>query len=304
MQHANQASVDALRLRPGSHVLDVGCGAGDDARRLRRWWGRVGPRRGHRHRSADDRRGRTPRGAHDRRGSAFACSTSTRWTTTTDASTRAGPSGRFCTWRNRRRALAQMVRVVRPGGRIVVLDRDIETRTIDAADRALTRRIVNFWCDSFLGGWIGRSLPRLFREAGLDEISVEPFTVVDLDYDAFNAQYDLPRIAARADAAGVIQADEAERWIAGLRERERGRFVLLVDDQLRRRRTQGVGRTGVARLRARSPGYTGVSAAAGTSPVNHAPTPDHTPRHCGHRGRSPWSSGPVPTPPRHRHSSD
>ena len=41
MQQANQASVDALRLRPGSHVLDVGCGAGDDARRLAGWWDRA-----------------------------------------------------------------------------------------------------------------------------------------------------------------------------------------------------------------------------------------------------------------------
>ena len=64
-------------------------------------------------------------------------------------------------------------------------------------------------------------MPRLFREAGLDEISVEPFTVVDTDYAAFNAQYDLPRIAARAQAAGVIRADEAERWLAALLERDR-----------------------------------------------------------------------------------
>ena len=220
MQHANQASVDAMRLHPGSHVLDVGCGAGDDARRLAEVVGQSG------HVEAIDIDPQMiaeaqRRSAHDPAQVSFRV---------LDVYALDYDDGRFDACRAERtflhlaepgRALAQMVRVVRPGGRIVVLDRDIETRTIDAADRALTRRIVNFWCDSFLGGWIGRSLPRLFREAGLDEISVEPFTVVDLDYDAFNAQYDLPRIAARAEAAGVIQADEAEQWIAGLRERER-----------------------------------------------------------------------------------
>ena len=111
-----------------------------------------------------------------------------------------------------------MVRVVRAGGRLVVLDRDIETRTIDGPDRALTRRIVNFWCDSFLGGWIGRQLPRLFREAGLSDITIEPFTVIDTDYAAFDAQYDLTRVVRRAEAAGAIGADEGARWLARLQE--------------------------------------------------------------------------------------
>jgi ubiquinone/menaquinone biosynthesis C-methylase UbiE len=220
MQRANQASVDALRLRPGSHVLDVGCGAGDDARNLSAVVGESG------HVEAVDIDPLMIAEA-ERRADGDTARVSFR---VLDVYELDYAEGRFDSCRAERtflhlaepaRALAQMVRVVRPGGRIVVLDRDIETRTIDAADRALTRRIINFWCDSFLGGWIGRSLPRLFREAGLDEITVEPFTVVDTDYEAFNAQYDLPRIAARAQAAGVIQADEAERWIAGLRERER-----------------------------------------------------------------------------------
>jgi ubiquinone/menaquinone biosynthesis C-methylase UbiE len=90
-----------------------------------------------------------------------------------------------------------MARVVKPGGRVVVLDRDIETRTIDVPDRALTRRILNFWCDSFLGGWIGRQLPRLFREAGLSDVTVEPVTVIDRDFAAFDAQYNPARIVER-----------------------------------------------------------------------------------------------------------
>jgi ubiquinone/menaquinone biosynthesis C-methylase UbiE len=218
MQRANQASVDALRLRPGLQVLDVGSGAGDDARRLAEVVGETG------HVEAID---------IDPQMIAEAVRRSTHQSARVtfrvlDVYELDYDTGRFDACRAERtflhladpaRALAQMVRVARPGSWVVVLDRDIETRTIDAVDRALTRRIINFWCDSFLGGWVGRSLPRLFREAGLEEIGIEPFTVVDTDYEAFNAQYDLPRIAARAAAAGVIRADEAERWIAALRER-------------------------------------------------------------------------------------
>jgi hypothetical protein len=82
----------------------------------------------------------------------------------------------------------------------------------------VTRRIINFWCDSFLGGWIGRQFPRLFREAGLSEIVVEPVTVVDLDYAAFDAQYNLKRVVRRAEAAGAISQDEGREWLARLED--------------------------------------------------------------------------------------
>jgi ubiquinone/menaquinone biosynthesis C-methylase UbiE len=124
------------------------------------------------------------------------------------------------------RALAEMIRVLAPGGRIAIIDRDIETRTIDAPDRATTRAILNAWCDGFLGGWIGRALTRLFREAGLLDISIDPFTVIDTDYEAYTAQYDLPRVAAHAEAAGVISAEAKEQWLAGIAERAgRGSFL-------------------------------------------------------------------------------
>jgi hypothetical protein len=106
-----------------------------------------------------------------------------------------------------------MVRVVRRGGKVAVVERDIETRTLDVPNRAVTRKIVNFWCDRFLGGWIGRQLPRLFKDAGLDDVTVEPVTVVDTDFAAFDAQYDLTRITERAASAGAITADEGVRWL-------------------------------------------------------------------------------------------
>jgi hypothetical protein len=68
---------------------------------------------------------------------------------------------------------------------------------------------------------VGRALPRLFREAGLADVIVEPFTRVDSDYAAFNAQYDLPRIVARAQAMGAITAEEGSRWLAELDVRAR-----------------------------------------------------------------------------------
>src|SRR5207302_1676005 len=64
-------------------------------------------------------------------------------------------------------ALAELCRVARPGGRVVVAEVDSGSRVLDAPDRAVTRKILDHYCDSLPNGWIGRQLPRLFRQAGL-----------------------------------------------------------------------------------------------------------------------------------------
>ena len=57
-----------------------------------------------------------------------------------------------------------MVRVARPGARLVVLDTDWETFVIDTPERAVTCKVLNFFCDSLRNGWSGRQLPALFHE--------------------------------------------------------------------------------------------------------------------------------------------
>ena len=69
------------------------------------------------------------------------------------------------------RALAEMVRVLRPGGRLCAIDVDFDGTAIDHPDRDLTRTLVRRTGDSFCNGQIGRRLPRLLREAGLVEIA-------------------------------------------------------------------------------------------------------------------------------------
>lgn len=216
MRWARQRSIELLALRPGASVLDVGCGAGDDARAMAQLVapaGRV---------VAIDVEPRMVAEAQRRSagidlpveflvGDVY----DLRLEDETFDASRAERV--FLHLAEPERALATMVRVVRGGGRVAVVERDIETRTIDAPNRAVTRKIVNFWCDRFLGGWIGRQLPRLFRQAGLRDVTVDPVTVVDTDFEAFNSQYDLGRIAQRAAAAGVVSSEEAQRWFDELR---------------------------------------------------------------------------------------
>src|SRR5207244_10519003 len=70
-------------------------------------------------------------------------------------------------------AVAEMCRVVRPGGRVASIDQDGDALVIDHPDKELTRRLVAFSSDHrYADGWTGRRLPRMFRTAGLSNITV------------------------------------------------------------------------------------------------------------------------------------
>jgi ubiquinone/menaquinone biosynthesis C-methylase UbiE len=117
------------------------------------------------------------------------------------------------------RALSEMRRVTRSGGRVVVASADQETLIVDAPDRALTRRILNHACDSWLvHGWVGRQLPRLFSDAGLIGVTIAPVTATVTSPAQGPGAFDFRGRAEQARAAGAVTAAEAARWVAHLEE--------------------------------------------------------------------------------------
>jgi ubiquinone/menaquinone biosynthesis C-methylase UbiE len=122
------------------------------------------------------------------------------------------------------RALAEMIRVTQPGGRIVSVDQDTDTWIIDHPDRALTERLARFGTAERLDGWMGRKLPRLYHDAGLQGVTIHP--IVQMDTEPHSYLYtSAVRQAESARDNGALTADEAARWIAQLAElAARGRF--------------------------------------------------------------------------------
>jgi ubiquinone/menaquinone biosynthesis C-methylase UbiE len=121
------------------------------------------------------------------------------------------------------RAIAEMTRVLRPGGRMAVFDFDWETQFCDSPHREVTRKITQSFCDSMKHGWIGRVLPRLSQQHGMVDVSVTYHTVsVDFEF--------LPLLlgghVARAVAAGTLSGDEADLWWTDLARASRdGTFL-------------------------------------------------------------------------------
>lgn len=124
------------------------------------------------------------------------------------------------------RAIPEMVRVTRPGGRVGVFDLDGDSILIAHPDRALTRRIVAAASDhATVDGWLARRLPGLLERAGLAEVRVRGFMPLEREPASFYGK-GAERAAEVALESGAISAEEHRRWLDGLRaEQAAGTFL-------------------------------------------------------------------------------
>lgn len=113
------------------------------------------------------------------------------------------------------RALAEMVRVTRPGGRVGVFDLDGDLTLFAHPNRELTRRIVAAFSDQmWVNGWLVRELP--FRLADLGIIDVKTRGFMPLETGGYYANR-AERSAELAVQTGAITSDEQARWLQALR---------------------------------------------------------------------------------------
>jgi ubiquinone/menaquinone biosynthesis C-methylase UbiE len=213
---AKEQTYALLALQAGDRVLDVGCGTGDDVRALSRIVGPTGLAVGLD--SSLTMIGEARLRSEGRAGVEFRVG---------DAQQLDFADATFDACRTDRvlqhlsdpgRAVHEIVRVLRPGGRLVAFEPDTGGLLLDAPDNGLTRKILNFRGDAVRSGWIGRQLPRLFRTGGLTNIEVRVLPSPRSDYAHTNASLRLDYYAQCAADAGIISQAEAARWSASLAE--------------------------------------------------------------------------------------
>jgi ubiquinone/menaquinone biosynthesis C-methylase UbiE len=108
-------------------------------------------------------------------------------------------------------ALAELARVTRQGGRVVVSDVDWGTLVIDGS-RPFTRTVAQTICDECRQGWVGRQLPRLFHEAGLVDVTTVPQTIILTNFDLADVVFALTATVARLRQTGAATDEEADSW--------------------------------------------------------------------------------------------
>jgi ubiquinone/menaquinone biosynthesis C-methylase UbiE len=114
------------------------------------------------------------------------------------------------------KAMAEVRRVLRPGGLFGMAEPDWDTVAVADKDIGTSRRFADFLASQVRNATIGRELVRLCMHAGMRVRSVEPIAVLFRDFDTADQILGLRRNAARAVLAGKLAERDAEAWVRRL----------------------------------------------------------------------------------------
>ena len=207
-----------LNLKSGDHVLDVGCGTGNDVRRLAKLVGQDGLAVGvDRSRKMIKYAREATNGPNIR----FRVADVEELPFSGEEFDACRCERLFVHLDDPDRALSEIIRVTKKGGRVCVIDVDWETLIVDSKDRRLTRTLLNMKCDGMNQGWIGRRLFGLFRAAELEKVRVSSGTFMLDSFSQAREFFGLEVLAHKAVQVGLVSKLQAYNWLDDLRKRDK-----------------------------------------------------------------------------------
>lgn len=212
-----------LDPKPGSRILDVGCGLGDDVMELAQIVGPEGLVVG-----IDKSEGliekARQRSKEYEHAIEFHVEDAHQLSFENNTFDGCTASRVFMHLPDRQKVLSEMIRVTRTGGRIVVGDPDWDTLIVEVPDMILTRKILYNPSNQCVNPWAGREHFKLFKEAGLVEISVDPATIAITDYALADQLFNLEQKALALGEAGIISLSDTTKWVDYLKQADQAGY--------------------------------------------------------------------------------
>lgn len=225
LRRQKQRTLALLDIQPGQLILDAGCGTGVDAQVMAELVGATGRVVG------VDLSARMLAAAHPHPTPlplTFCQADLCALPFADETFDRGRADKTFQHLPNPRAALLELVRVLKPCGRVVIADPDHDSLIIDTPYRELNRRFAHWRSDAMRQGGIAHRLYGLCRELGLEQITVEPITTVFTDYTGKKVTSPYLDEMRYAQKEGVFTAEEADTWIAYLEKAiQEDRFLCL-----------------------------------------------------------------------------
>ena len=234
LRSIKQRTYDRMQIHAGHSVLDVGCGAGADIGPLSELVGSKGLVFGVDHdREMLVRARLAAQKAGVQSGLSLICSDGIHLPIVTGSVDACRSERLFQHVQHPDLVLAEMLRVTKPGGRLVILDADHGTWSVDSPEKDIERRISRFKADHFgHNGYAGRQLYRLFVQAGLKDVTCEIISGYFTDYDLVRFMFMLDEVEPAAVKAGVISEGELIRWRDSLEAAARGGYFFCSESMV------------------------------------------------------------------------
>jgi ubiquinone/menaquinone biosynthesis C-methylase UbiE len=112
-------------------------------------------------------------------------------------------------------ALAELCRVMRPGGRVLIMDTDFGSLVLHTEHKARMQRVLAAWDEHFVHAELPRTLSRQLRDAGFTVRHRDAIPIFNPEYrENVFARHILAIMASFVAGRQGVSREEADAWLA------------------------------------------------------------------------------------------